>query len=903
MEYKDSILTDILPDQAIFALDIGTRSIIGMVGVPDGDRIRIVAIDRADHTKRAMIDGQIEDIDQVAKIAGQVKDKLEKKLGCRLTKVCVAAAGRALRTESVTYEMELPKAQRIDAEAVSRLEAGAISEAENQFMEKEGNESDRQFYLVGYTVCKYYLDNYIISNLLDHHGRVLKADIIATFLPTEVVESLYASMRKIDLEVASLTLEPIAAINAAIPQNIRLLNLAMVDIGAGTSDIAVCRDGSVTGYTMAILAGDEITETIMREYLVDFDTAEKIKSEIDETEQLRFTDILGFEQIITRDAIFESIKQASSRLCEEISAKIVEANGGMPSAVFLAGGGSRLSGLKEGIVEHLQIDPKRVAVAGNNFKINAFSEDYDLDNPEYATPLGIVISAGLNMINDSFRVILNDRPAKLFRSGTFTVMDILMMNGYNYQDMIGRSGQNLSVHVNGQRQMFYGEKAEPSVLKLNGKESQLSDQVNPGDKIEFVPASHGKNAFAQLSDIVKITGEKRVLLNGQEVEGDLPLKSGDVIVVENLEPELEEEDMVFDWESESAQSLEDYSLQDQEETLMTGSGEKARAEEAVFVKMEADSDSKNDSLVMKETETYETDSNRDEKVLPFAFAGQSMEQDNNQPAYPTEESKKESHIEEPEMENNIPELKGESDPAKLKRKSHMTEPKEERGPANQEEKEHFTAAGQPYEETPPAILEDELEFQEAEPEAVVLRSKAITYKGQLTGQVIKAQEPETQAPQPLKRFRERPLPQKMEHESGEPDTEVSGPKLSRGSSQAETPESNRVMQAAAREYERKMDAAALSASPQARRTVSEAVPQVSVNPDSQGKITFYLNDKSLLLPLKPDGKRYRLMDLLEYSGLDFKKVTGPVVLEVNGENGYFQQELKAGDHIKIYEKE
>lgn len=943
MEYKDSILTDILPDQAIFALDIGTRSIIGMVGVSDGDRIRIVAIDRADHTKRAMIDGQIEDIDQVAKIAGQVKDKLEKKLGCRLTKVCVAAAGRALRTESVTYEMELPKAQRIDAEAVSRLEAGAISEAENQFMEKEGNESDRQFYLVGYTVCKYYLDNYIISNLLDHHGRVLKADIIATFLPTEVVESLYASMRKIDLEVASLTLEPIAAINAAIPQNIRLLNLAMVDIGAGTSDIAVCRDGSVTGYTMAILAGDEITETIMREYLVDFDTAEKIKSEIDETEQLRFTDILGFEQIITRDAIFESIKQASSRLCEEISAKIVEANGGMPSAVFLAGGGSRLSGLKEGIVEHLQIDPKRVAVAGNNFKINAFSEDYDLDNPEYATPLGIVISAGLNMINDSFRVILNDRPAKLFRSGTFTVMDILMMNGYNYQDMIGRSGQNLSVHVNGQRQMFYGEKAEPSVLKLNGKESQLSDQVNPGDKIEFVPASHGKNAFAQLSDIVKITGEKRVLLNGQEVEGDLPLKSGDVIVVENLEPELEEEDMVFDWESESAQSLEDYSLQDQEETLMTGSGEKARAEEAVFVKMEADSDSKNDSLVMKETETYETDSNRDEKVLPFAFAGQSMEQDNYQPAYPTEESKKESYIEEPEMENNIPELKGESDPAKLKRKSHMTEPKEERGPANPEEKEHFTAAGQPYEETPPAILEDELEFQEAEPEAVVLRSEAITYKGQLTGQVIKAQEPETQAPQPLKRFRERPLPQKMEHESGEPDTEVSGPKLSRGSSQAETgplrtqdfdhnrparrrriteepsaahgqperplrqqaeaPESNRVMQAAAREYERKMDAAALSASPQERRTVSEAVPQVSVNPDSQGKITFYLNDKSLLLPLKPDGKRYRLMDLLEYSGLDFKKVTGPVVLEVNGENGYFQQELKAGDHIKIYEKE
>lgn len=535
MDNRNGVLTDILPDQAIFALDIGTRSIIGMVGMPDGDRIHIVAIERAEHTKRAMVDGQIEDIDQVAKIAGQVKTRLENKLGCRLKKVCVAAAGRALRTESVTFEMELSRAQKIDVESVSRLEAGAISEAEKMFMNREGKESDRQFYLVGYTVSRYYLDNYVISNLVDHHGRVLKADIIATFLPTEVVESLYAAMNKIDLEVSSLTLEPIAAINAAIPQNIRLLNLAMVDIGAGTSDIAVCRDGSVTGYTMAILAGDEITESIMKEYLVDFDTAEKIKAEIDEEEELYFTDILGFEQTITRESIFESIKEASSRLCEEISSKIVEINGGVPSAVFLAGGGSRLAGLKEGIVEHLKIDPKRVAIAGNNFKINAYSDDYNLENPEYATPLGIVISAGFNIVNDSYRVILNDRPAKIFRNGSFTVMDILMMNGYNYQDMIGRSGQNLIVHVNGKRTVFYGEKAEPSVLKLNGEQAQLSDPVNAEDWIVFVPATHGKSAAAKLSDVTEPGSGKVVKINDQPVHGDVVLKTGDRITIETGE--------------------------------------------------------------------------------------------------------------------------------------------------------------------------------------------------------------------------------------------------------------------------------------------------------------------------------------------------------------------------------
>lgn len=720
MDNKNSILTDTLPDQAIFALDIGTRSIIGMVGMPDGDRIHIVAIERAEHTKRAMIDGQIEDIDQVAKIAGQVKEKLEKKLGCRLDRVCVAAAGRALRTESVTYEMELPRAQKIDAESVSRLEAGAISEAEKVFMNREGRESDRQFYLVGYTVSRYYLDNYIISNLLDHHGRALKADIIATFLPTEVVESLYAAMHKIGLEVESLTLEPIAAINAAIPQNIRLLNLAMVDIGAGTSDIAVCRDGSVTGYTMAILAGDEITETIMKEYLVDFDTAEKVKSGIDEAEEIHFTDILGFEHSITREAVFDSIKEASSRLCEEISSKILEVNGGMPSAVFLAGGGSRLSGLKEGIVEHLKIDPKRVAIAGNNFKINAYSDEYDLENPEYATPLGIVISAGFKIVNDGFRVILNDKPAKLFRGGSFTVMDVLMMNGYNYQDMIGRSGQNLVVSVNGKRTVFYGEKAEPSILTRNGEAAQLSDPVNAEDRIDFIPASHGKNAAAKVSDVAEIGTGRRVLVNGEAVSGDAPLKNGDSIIIQEVLEEIPEE----------PQYEEEWSYLDEEDQI--------------------------------EQEEWES----------------------------RPERKKAAYTAQPEQ-------------------AVKAEP-----------------APQP---------------------AQVSHAPVISGGNYGSAGFI----------QPVAGIRPGP-------------SEIFSTNINIGQARA-------AAEAAA---------------------ASETAP---LPRGGKGEITFFLNDRPLTLPLKPDNQPYYLMDMLEHSGLDFKNLTGRVVLEVNGESGYFQQQLQSRDRIMIYQ--
>ena len=376
--------TEVQADNMVFSLDIGTRSIIGMVGVVVEDKVKIIAIEKEEHNERAMIDGQIENIEKVSALAKKVKKRLEDKVHTKLKRVSVAAAGRALRTSRVDYEMVLQGPQVIDDEVINRLEAGAISKAEAQFdAENEAQEDTRRFYLVGYTVCQYYLDQYMISSLKDHRGKHIKVDLIATFLPSEVVESLYTTMNKIGLEVASITLEPIAAINAAIPENLRLLNLVIVDIGAGTSDIAACTSGSVTGYTMATIAGDEITESIMKEFLVDFMTAENMKAQIENEEEITFTDILGFERKASRDEIFRCIQGTSESLCREIAGKILEVNGSAPSALFLAGGGSKLAGLKEGLTAALEMDSNRVAIAGNNFRTSAFSDEYDLNNPEY----------------------------------------------------------------------------------------------------------------------------------------------------------------------------------------------------------------------------------------------------------------------------------------------------------------------------------------------------------------------------------------------------------------------------------------------------------------------------------------------------------------------------------------
>lgn len=146
------------------------------------------------------------------------------------------------------------------------------------------------------------------------------------------------------------------------------------------------------------------------------------------------------------------------------------------------------------------------------------------------------------MINDSFRVILNGKPAKLFRSGSFTALNLLMMNGYGFRDIMGRPGGNIAVTVNGQRKVFYGTASEPASLSINGKEGKLSQIIQAGDSIDFVPAKAGVPAKAYLGDIEGAATCREITLNGEYAFLETPLKNGDVIVIKLANEENEEEE-------------------------------------------------------------------------------------------------------------------------------------------------------------------------------------------------------------------------------------------------------------------------------------------------------------------------------------------------------------------------
>ena len=82
----------------VFGLDIGTRSIVGVVGYMERNRFKVIAMAEQKHETRAMLDGQIHDIYKVGDTIRKVKNSLENQLERELSDVCIAAAGRVLKT-------------------------------------------------------------------------------------------------------------------------------------------------------------------------------------------------------------------------------------------------------------------------------------------------------------------------------------------------------------------------------------------------------------------------------------------------------------------------------------------------------------------------------------------------------------------------------------------------------------------------------------------------------------------------------------------------------------------------------------------------------------------------------------------------------------------------------------
>lgn len=467
----------------------------------------------------------------------------------------------------------------------------------------------------------------------------------------------------------------------------------------------------------------------MRQYLLDFRTAEEVKAQLSTDDApIRFMDILGLEQRVPAQEILAAVDDSIQNLAENIAEHVLALNGTAPSALFLAGGGSKLISLREKVATALNMDEKRVAVAGGHFKRSICSSEFSIEDPEYTTPLGIAVSAGLGLISDSYRVMLNDAPAKLFRSGRLTAMEVLMMNGYSYSDLLGRNGKSLVLQVDGVRTVLHGEPSIPAHLHINGMEAQPSTIINAGDQIDFMPAQPGVDRCITVGQLKTQLGIKDITVNDEWLDDDAFIPSGASVCTTVVQPT-----------DVSAPAAPPSPAQDPEPISP-----------------------------IQSTPTKQTA----QPTAPFVSPIQAVQ--------PTQ-----------------PESIGEN--------SAATQTTQAATPA-------------PVVQTPPA-----------------------------TQPVSSVSTSETPAPHTFTTFAKKSTqtPGTTSNSTISPETEV------------ETP-----------------------------------APQPVA-------CSIFLNGKPLNLPPKQGKSPYYLMDLLEHSGIDFKKVERPVILKVNGENGAFQQIIHNGDRVEI----
>ena len=532
----------------VFGLDIGTRNVIGTVGYrTDNDEFIVVAQYIKQHDTRAMLDGQIHDIGKVAKTISVVKSELEQQIGQPLTEVCIAAAGRVLKTVTTHVEYEYAEETVVTGEDIHTLNLLGIEKAQESL--KTTNDTKYKFYCVGYSVVKYYLNDEPFISIEDHKANKIGEDVIVTFLPEDVVDGLYSAVGHADLTVANMTLEPIAAINVAIPENFRMLNIALVDVGAGTSDISITKDGSIIAYGMIPYAGDELTEVIVQHYLVDFKTAEEMKLASTEADEVTYKDIMSITHTIPSSDIWKVVEPVVEKITSEVGAKIMELNGDKSvSACFVVGGGGKIHGFTEALAKKLDLPEERVALRGEEVLGEVtFQQEYIKKDPLLVTPIGICLNY-YEQRNNFIMVRFNGERLKLYDNNRLTIVDAALQAGFPNDQLFPKRGMPINFTVNGAARIARGEAGEAAIVRMNGNPANINTPLEPNSEITIEPSTSGASArytIGQLEECrqatltFNINGKdvvcpKFVQVNGSLEPGSYEIQEGDEIETRNF---------------------------------------------------------------------------------------------------------------------------------------------------------------------------------------------------------------------------------------------------------------------------------------------------------------------------------------------------------------------------------
>lgn len=271
-------------DQYIVGLDIGTeyvKALVGRVNTKDST-IEIVGVGRAHQSLSDMQAGAISDIASVVQNCDSALNLAEQQAGVSVRTTVIGIAGELVKGTTTTIRVvrKTPNTplDGVEVEKIIHLvQTRAENKAKDQLAIELGGKNV-EVRLVNSALVGIEIDGYPVTNPIGFQGKDVVVQLYTAFAPMIHIGALERTAQELDLDLLAVAAEPFAVARSVIGDNPSAsLSAILMDVGGGTTDIAVINDGGVQGTKMFGIGGRAYTRSIERELAVEFDQAEVLK--------------------------------------------------------------------------------------------------------------------------------------------------------------------------------------------------------------------------------------------------------------------------------------------------------------------------------------------------------------------------------------------------------------------------------------------------------------------------------------------------------------------------------------------------------------------------------------------------------------------------------------------------
>jgi cell division protein FtsA len=328
---------------ACTALDVGTEFAKALVFEIDPSGVGVVrGVGRKRQGLSHMQSGTVADIAAVVDNCSVALQEAEEMAGFRPTQVVIGIAGELVKGFTTTHNQERKRPDQPISEAelqklIDVVQQAALREAERAITWETGL-PHVDVRLVHAAVTSASIDGYTVTNPVGFQGRYVKIGIFNAFAPLVHLGALQTVASQLDLELLQVVAEPYAVARVLGTEQVQQAGAIFIDIGGGTTDVALVRQGGIEGTRMFALGGRAFTKSLADRLDLPFPRAEALKVDFARGLQVDRRDEV--EQIINDDLTVWSA--GVELVIEELAAGDL-----LPGRIYLCGGGSRLPAIKD----------------------------------------------------------------------------------------------------------------------------------------------------------------------------------------------------------------------------------------------------------------------------------------------------------------------------------------------------------------------------------------------------------------------------------------------------------------------------------------------------------------------------------------------------------------------------